>query len=194
MRVIAGSARRLLLVTVDGNDTRPTGDKIKETLFNMLNFELPGAVFVDLYSGSGAIAIEALSRGAEKAYLVENNRKAAACIQKNLETTRFTEQGELMICDVMAGIRKLEGRGVKADIIFMDPPYNHEYEKNVLERLRNSPLVDESTLIVVEASKETEFDYAQEFGYQLEREKVYKSSKHEFFRRKSTAAETSDNE
>ena len=80
MRVIAGTARRLLLKTPDGLDTRPTADRIKETLFNMLMPYLPDAVFVDLFSGSGGIGIEALSRGARKAYFVENNSKAIACM------------------------------------------------------------------------------------------------------------------
>ena len=76
MRVIAGSARRLLLKTIDSMDTRPTTDRIKETLFNMLQFEVPGIDFLDLFSGSGGIGIEALSRGSRRAVFVENNPKA----------------------------------------------------------------------------------------------------------------------
>jgi len=104
MRVIAGSARRLRLITLEGLETRPTGDKIKETLFNILQFGLPDTEFLDLFSGSGAIAIEALSRGAARAVLVENNRRAAECIRTNLETTHFTDKAELMLCDVMTAI------------------------------------------------------------------------------------------
>ena len=82
MRVIAGSARRLLLKTVEGLDTRPTTDRIKETLFNVLQNDVPGCMFLDLFSGSGAIGIEALSRGASLAVLIEKNPKAAACIRR----------------------------------------------------------------------------------------------------------------
>ena len=89
MRVIAGTARRLLLKTPEGLDTRPTTDRIKETLFNILMPMLPDAVFVDLFSGSGGIGIEALSRGARKAYFIENNQKAIACITENLEHTHL---------------------------------------------------------------------------------------------------------
>ena len=128
MRVIAGSARRLTLIAPEGMDTRPTGDKIRETLFNMLQWKLPGASFLDLFSGSGAIAIEALSRGAKCAVMVEHNRKAAACIRKNLETTGFTESGELMISDVFAAIRRLEDTGRQFDMIYMDPPFRHMTE------------------------------------------------------------------
>ena len=91
MRVIAGSARRLRLITPDGNDTRPTQDRIKETLFNMIQNQVPGAVFIDLFAGSGGIGIEALSRGASRAYFIENAANAYKCILQNLKTTHFEE-------------------------------------------------------------------------------------------------------
>ena len=87
MRVIAGSARRLQLVTVPGTGTRPTTDKYKETLFNILQPRIAGADFLDLFAGSGAIGIEALSRGARSAVFVENSRRAAECIRRNLAHT-----------------------------------------------------------------------------------------------------------
>ena len=89
MRVIAGSARRLKLKTLDGLETRPTQDIIKETLFNVIQNEVPGSRFLDLFSGSGAIGIEALSRGAREAFFVENNRKAVKIIEENLEFTKL---------------------------------------------------------------------------------------------------------
>ena len=89
MRVIAGKARRLNLETLPGLDTRPTTDRIKETLFNILQADIPGASFLDLFAGSGAIGIEALSRGAENAVFVDKNPKACACIRRNLEFTRL---------------------------------------------------------------------------------------------------------
>ena len=84
MRVIAGTARSLPLKTIDGPETRPTTDRIKETLFNMLQMDVPGCRFLDLYAGSGAIGIEALSRGARQSVFVEHNPKAAQCIRENL--------------------------------------------------------------------------------------------------------------
>ena len=89
MRVIAGTARRLILDTPKGLATRPTTDRIKETLFNIINNELPGANFLDLFAGSGAIGIEALSRGCKSAVFVENNREALACIGENLMRTKL---------------------------------------------------------------------------------------------------------
>ena len=102
MRVIAGRARSLRLKTPQGSDTRPTTDRIKETLFNMIQGELPGCIFVDLFAGSGGIGIEALSRGASHAYFVENAKEAAACIQENLTFTKFSDSATLLKQDVFA--------------------------------------------------------------------------------------------
>lgn len=98
MRVIAGSARRLLLKTIEGMDTRPTTDRIKETLFNMLNTQIPGCTFLDLFSGSGAIGIEALSRGAKQAFFVESNPEAVSCIRENLSRTHLEEGALVLNC------------------------------------------------------------------------------------------------
>jgi 16S rRNA (guanine966-N2)-methyltransferase len=157
-------------------DTRPTTDRIKETLFNMLMPYIPGAVFVDLFSGSGGIGIEALSRGATKAYFVENNQKAVACITDNIEHTHLTDKAVVLKQDVFAALRGSIRERV--DVIFMDPPYNQEYEKRVLEILKDAPYVDEDTLIVVEASLETNFDYVEALGFAVEKEKQYKTNKH----------------
>ena len=137
MRVIAGKARRLNLKTIPGIDTRPTTDRIKETLFNILQPELLECRFLDLFSGSGGIGIEALSRGASYAVFVEKNPKAAACIRENLAFTKLAEDGKLLNMDVLQALRSLEGKGV-FDIIFMDPPYNNELERQVLEYLKDS--------------------------------------------------------
>lgn len=181
MRVIAGSARRLLLKTPEGLDTRPTTDRIKETLFNMLMPYLPGAIFVDLFSGSGGIGIEALSRGAKKAYFVESSQKAVACITDNVEHTHFMDKAVILKQDVFAAIRG--SIRDTADVIFLDPPYNQEYDKRVLELLKDAPFVNEDTLIVVEAALKTEFDYVQKLGFHIEKEKCYKTSKHLFIKK-----------
>ena len=89
MRIIAGTARSMPLNTIDGKDTRPTTDRIKETLFNILQMDVPGSVFLDLFAGSGGIGLEAVSRGAKKAVFVENSKKAAACIQENIRFTKI---------------------------------------------------------------------------------------------------------
>jgi len=179
MRIIAGTARSLPLKTIDGIDTRPTTDRIKETLFNMLQNEVPSAYFLDLFAGSGQIGLEALSRGAKYAVFVENNKKAAACIEDNIRFTKFTEQSKLIQSDAITALRSLEGK-YQFDIIFMDPPYKQEYEKQVLEYLRNSSLIHEDTLIIAEAALETTFDYLEDLGYNLIKYKKYKTNAHAF--------------
>lgn len=181
MRVIAGTARSLRLKTPDGMDTRPTTDRIKETLFNMLQPYLSDALFIDLYSGSGGIGIEALSRGARHAYFIENNRNALACIADNLQFTHFTDQATVLKQDVLSALSGI--REKEADIIFMDPPYDKGHEKQVLQILGSHPYVTERTLIVIEASFESDFSYLEQMGFSLMKEKCYKTNKHVFCRR-----------
>lgn len=179
MRVIAGTARRTALKTLDGMNTRPTTDRIKETLFNMLQYDLADCRFLDLFAGSGAIGIEALSRGAAEAVFVENNPAAAQIIRDNLQATHLTERAIVMNCDAMAAVNRLEGKG-RFDFIFMDPPYGHQWEKQVLEALKASDLIDKQSTIIIEASLETDFSYLEVMGYVMEKQKVYKTNQHVF--------------
>ncbi|HCM92912.1 MAG TPA: 16S rRNA (guanine(966)-N(2))-methyltransferase RsmD [Lachnospiraceae bacterium] len=183
MRVIAGSARRLMLKTPQGFDTRPTSDKVKETLFNILApYIYSDTGFLDLYAGSGGIGIEALSRGAGRAVFVEKGREAVACIKENLKTTRFEDKASVMNMDVLSALNRLEGHE-KFGLVFMDPPYNNEYEKDVLDHLSRSTLLDEDAIIVVEADNTTDFDYLDEMGYEVVKYKKYKNNCHVFLRR-----------
>ena len=179
MRVIAGSARSLRLKTLDGMDTRPTTDRIKETLFNIISPSIFDSIFLDLFSGSGGIGIEALSRGAKEAGFVENNPKAMACIKENLKFTRLASRAMTVTTDVMDALYRLEGDKI-FDFIFMDPPYDRGLERKVLEYLSDSRLVYEDTVIIVEASRDTDFSYVDDLGLTVIREKVYKTNKHVF--------------
>lgn len=178
MRVIAGTARSLRLKTPTGLDTRPTTDRIKETLFNMLQQHLPDAVFIDLYSGSGGIGIEALSRGARHAYFVENNRNAIACITENLRFTKFEDRATVLKQDAVSALMGIHEK--EADVIFMDPPYHCGYERQTLSALLNMPYVTENTLIVIEALADEDFSYLDEMGLMITREKCYRTNKHVF--------------
>jgi len=180
MRVIAGSARRILLKTVNGLDTRPTTDRIKETLFNMIQNRLVGSRFLDCFSGSGAIGIEALSRGASKAVFLEQNQKAVECIRQNLKATRLEDKAQVIRCDVLSGLKRLEELGESFDTIFMDPPYNRQWERRVLEYLQISALVHKETMVIVEASLETDVSYAEELGFEIRKNKEYKTNRHVF--------------
>ena len=181
MRVIAGTAKSLRLKTPDGMETRPTTDRIKETLFNMLQPYLPDAVFIDLYSGSGGIGIEALSRGARHAYFVENNKNALACITANLQFTKFADRSTVLKQDVLSALRDIHEK--EADIIFMDPPYDRDYEKDVLQLLGSIPYVTDRTLVVIESSLETDFSYLEQMGFELTKDKRYKTNRHIFCRK-----------
>ena len=181
MRVIAGKARSLRLKPPAGTEVRPTTDRIKETLFNIIQAQVPGSLFIDLFAGSGGIGIEALSRGANKAYFVENNQKAVACITENLEHTHLSDRAVVLKQDVFAALRG--SIRDTADIIFLDPPYQQEYDRKVLELLRDAAFVTDDTLIVVEASATTSFDYVDTLGFVVEKSKQYKTNKHVFIKR-----------
>lgn len=181
MRVIAGTARSLPLKTPQGLDTRPTTDRIKETLFNILQGDIPGCVFVDMFCGSGGIGIEALSRGARKAYFVENAREPLNCLADNLKFTRFEDRAVVLRQDAAAALPGISEKEV--DILFMDPPYGQEQERRVLEELQNMRYITSDTLIVLETSLDTPVDYVPEMGFSVVREKTYKTNKHVFLRR-----------
>lgn len=182
MRVIAGSARRLRLVTPDGNDTRPTQDRIKETLFNMIQNQVPGSVFIDLFAGSGGIGIEALSRGASRAYFIENAQNAYKCILQNLKTTHFEEVATVLKQDVVLGLRNIHEQ--EADIIFIDPPYHGELYERTLSQLSQMSYVTENTMIIVESADDMDFGFVEQYGLEVRREKSYKTNKHVFIYRK----------
>ncbi len=180
MRVIAGTARRLQLQTPPGLETRPTTDIQKETLFNILNPYLLDVDFLDLFAGSGAIGIEALSRGARYGAFVENNRQAIHCIKENLRFTKLEEAAEVFYQDVFQAIKSLESRGKVFDIIFMDPPYGTMIERQVLLALEKSTILNSDTIIIIEASIDTDFDYLQDSKFEISRNKTYKTNQHVF--------------
>ncbi len=178
MRVIAGKAKSLKLKTPEGPGTRPTTDRIKETLFNMIQDQIPGCLFIDLFAGSGGIGIEALSRGARHVYFVDSGREAAACIQENLSFTKLSGDATLQKQDVftaLAGICEKE-----ADIVFMDPPYRAGYEEKVFEILSHMPYVTENTLLIWETEIGKETGFLRKLGYEVIREKRYRTNKHVF--------------
>ena len=187
MRVIAGSARRINLVTPSGQHTRPTTDRIKETLFNILMPEIPGCRFLDLFAGSGGIGIEALSRGAREAVFVENNRKAVSIIQENLTFTRLSDRARVMGTDAVTAIRQLSGKG-SFDIIFMDPPYRNSLYAPVLSALQTSDVLGSGTLVIAESLSGMDFSFAEDLGFDIVRVKDYKSNKHVFLSRSEKPA------
>lgn len=181
MRIIAGKCRHLPLKTPEGLNTRPTQDRIKETLFNMIQSQLFDCDFLDLFAGSGGIGLEALSRGANSCVFVEQNKEAIACIEDNISFTKLNDQARLIKEDVFCALKKLEAEGhTPFSIIFMDPPYNKELEKQVLDYLKTSSLIDADTLIIVESDLNTDFSYLDEYGFECTKFKKYKTNAHSF--------------
>lgn len=184
MRVIAGIARSVPLITPKGLETRPTSDQIKETLFNMLQGYIEGSNFLDLYAGSGQIGIEALSRGAEFAAFVEKLDEAVKCIKANVDKTKFNDKSMILKLEVLSGIRALELEKKRFDIVFLDPPYNQGLEQGILTALVGSAILNDEVIIIVEASKNTDFSFVDYLGLKIVKDKIYKNNRHLFLRKK----------
>ena len=165
MRVIAGAAKGHNLQTIEGLATRPTTDRIKETLFNIIAFDLPEASFLDLFSGSGAIGIEALSRDAAECQKV---------IQANLVHTKLQGRARLLQTDVLSALDRLAAEGKKFDIIFMDPPYEAGLHTSVLERIAENGLLKAEGYLIAEGSSQIALTIPK--GMKILREKVYKTT------------------
>jgi 16S rRNA (guanine966-N2)-methyltransferase len=163
MRVIAGKYKSRQLAAPSGVETRPTSDRLRETLFNVVAPGLEDSVWLDLFAGSGAIGIEALSRGARSVYFVESSGAAARTIRKNLHTLEIDVGAEVIERDVAAGLRMLDSQGVTCDFAFLDPPYRKmgDYEQ-VLSFLARSRLLNPGSQVVAEHDKH--FDPGNEFG------------------------------
>ena len=156
VRVIAGEFKNRKLRTLDGQATRPTSDRLKETLFNLVQSRIAGAVFLDCFAGSGSIGIEALSRGAAFVAFVEASPRAVPVIRENLAL--LGESGTAR-CQVLgqkaeAALKSLERTGRKFDIVFLDPPYaDADQYPRVFEQLQNGKLLSDEALVVAEHSK-----------------------------------------
>ena len=151
MRVIAGKYRSRTLRSLKGQALRPTSDRLRETLFNILGPTVEGATFVDLYAGTGAVGIEALSRGARAAVFVEQHAPAVTLIRRNLDSLDIGSEAEIIGMEVSSGLELLEVRHVHAQFIFLDPPYAaaQEYE-SALEFLGESSVVAPGGRVIAE--------------------------------------------
>jgi 16S rRNA (guanine(966)-N(2))-methyltransferase RsmD len=150
MRIGSGEMRGRRLHAPKGERTRPTGGRLKKSLFDVLAGRLPGATVLDLYAGSGALAFEAISRGAARAVVVERNRRACDSIRRNASELRISERVEILAMEVSSGLSKLRHRGDRFDIIFADPPYRSSESEDLLVDLGHGPLLAEGGLLVLE--------------------------------------------
>ncbi len=167
VRVIAGKYRSRPLRSLRGMDIRPTSDRLRETLFNVLTAGNPtvleGSVWLDLFAGTGAVGIEAISRGAKAVYFVESSAPAAQAIRKNLESLGILENFNILQDELPRAFWKMERRHVAADVVFLDPPYRmKEAYANTLRALAESSLIWAMSVVIAEHEKH--FDPGVEFG------------------------------
>ena len=169
MRIIAGSARGTPLLAPKGMDTRPTQDKVKESLFNMLQGQLEDGAALDLFAGSGALGLEAVSRGASRAVLVDQSREAAQCIRRNIEKLRFQDRAELLTCDWKQAVSKLARESRKFDLVFLDPPYRMDDLGPLCDELDGAGLLNPEAVVVWERRTGTKNELSPAFALMKQR-------------------------
>lgn len=153
MRVVAGSRKGTPLKSLAGNITRPTSDKVKESIFNMIGPYFEGGIAVELFGGSGSLSIESLSRGAEKAYIFEKNPRACSIIRENIEKCHLEEAVHIVKADARNAVKTLTAANVEIDLLFIDPPYAEEKYYELAEVLIQADLMADQAIIVCEHDK-----------------------------------------
>lgn len=174
MRIITGKARGIKLATLEGENTRPTSERAKEAVFSMLQFEIEGRAVLDLFAGSGQMGLEAVSRGAASATLVEKSKDAAAVIARNIEKTKLSDSCRLLTSDVSDFIRAFKGRK-RFDIVFIDPPYALRAVAPTLKSLLDSDMLKETSIVVCESEEADVFEKMPELRDRFE---VVKNAKY----------------
>ena len=169
MRVITGKARGTQLKTPAGMETRPTTDRVKEALFSIIHFDIPGASILDLFGGTGQLGIEALSRGAEKAVFVDAREDACKIIRENLKRTKFEGQGSVIRCDYLDYLRRCKEQ---FDIVFLDPPYAEVFLENALICIAEIDILQTDGIIVTERPLGKELPFELE-GFTRSRDYKY---------------------
>lgn len=159
MRIIAGLYRGRKIRTLSGLQLRPTPDRLRQSLFDVLGSSIEGSIFIDAYAGSGAVGIEAISRGARQAFLVEENPAACRVIQENLASLDIGSQAEVLRSNAITGLRALEQRGIRTDFCFLDPPYESRSEyTRALRRVGKGGLIQPTGWVIVQHSKREQLE------------------------------------
>lgn len=150
MRVISGTARGKKLISLEGMNTRPTLDRVKEALFNILQFNIKDKIVLDLFAGSGAIGIEALSRGAKLAAFCDNSHEAINIIKTNIVNTKNAEKSLILNCDYIQALKQLKNKQINFDVIYLDPPYKTEFAEIAIKEIINLNLLSKDGIIILE--------------------------------------------
>ena len=157
MRIITGTARGKRLQTPEGLHTRPTTDRVKEAVFSIIQFEIEGRRFLDLFAGSGQMGIEALSRGASRAVFVDGRREACSLVQENLKRTKLAQQAQVVQSDYLSYLDRCRET---FDLVFLDPPYAEEFLENSLKRISEIDILSDHGIIICERPAEKQLDFA----------------------------------
>lgn len=165
MRIISGHAKGTKLHTLEGLETRPTLDRVKESVFNIINADIPDSIVLDLFSGSGSIGLEFASRGARKVYLCDNSKKAYEIIKKNIEKTHLEEKTDLYNVDFRKMINSL--RKQKLDYIYLDPPYETDFIVQSIADLIENECIKDSTIIIAETDREEIINQLEKVNVEL---------------------------
>ncbi|CAM3087622.1 16S rRNA (guanine(966)-N(2))-methyltransferase RsmD [Filibacter tadaridae] len=182
MRIIAGSRKGTPLKSLPGIGTRPTSDKVKESVFNIIGPYFDGGIAVELFGGSGSLSLEALSRGVDAAYIFEKSAKASAIIKENAEKCRFVDQVHIHRTDARNAVKLLQTRGGQADLLFMDPPYAKVELYNLAEDFAANNLLSDRAVIICEHEKQLEMPLA--YGtYQKVKTSIYGNSAVSIYRK-----------
>lgn len=175
MRVVAGERKGMPLKAITGNTTRPTTDKIKESIFNMIGPFFDGGIAVDLFAGSGGLGIETLSRGAAHALFIEKDNRAFQVLQENIKKCRYEDVSELYRTDAARAVKALLKRDITIDYLFVDPPYHKKEYYDFVEALVEGGKLSEQAIIMCEHS--TEVTLPEYFGvYRLTKQETYSST------------------
>ena len=150
MRVVSGMARGTKLYTLEGSNTRPTLDRVKEALFNIIQYDLENSNILDLFAGSGSLGIEALSRKAKFCAFCDNSYEATTIIKKNIEKTRFNDLSKIYNMAYDKALLKMKNENLKYDIVFLDPPYETDYIQKSLELIIKYELLNDDAILILE--------------------------------------------
>lgn len=174
MRIIAGTARRRVLETLPGDDvTRPTGERVKEGLFSAIQFELDGRHVLDLFCGSGQLALEALSRGAESAVMIDDNVSAVEVIKTNAKNTGLMKQCRISRMDYSEYLKSAAAKGEKFDLVFLDPPYAKDVKDEVLKKVSRASILAPGAIVVCESDVDRFTENEAVYGLNFRRKYRY---------------------
>lgn len=184
IRIISGNFRGLKLNTLEGVNTRPTLDRVRETIFNVIAFDLEGAKTLDLFAGSGAFGLECISRNAKESYFVDNNKDAIGVINTNIKKAKAEDKCFVFKSEYDTFIKQCDE---VFDIIFIDPPYNQNLHNEALVCIRDNNLISDDGIIIVEVDKKDTIDEENLTHFEIYKEKRFKNTCCIYFLRKSVS-------